>query len=179
MVFTLLSIAGVVQVIVNVQSWIYITLGHAHRQVLYSLVQAAAVIPAYLVGIAWNGIEGLALLYGLTTMVLLVPGFWYAIRGTFVRGSDIAMPLARPAIIAPLCFLAAWWASGSVEHLPSIVELIVGGFAGVAVIAVAHVFGSVRRDTSTILAFAKKARRPQGQRASEAGSGPEPPATGS
>lgn len=158
-VFTLLSIAGVVQVIVNVQSWIYITLGHAHRQVLYSLVQAAVVIPAYLVGIAWNGIEGLALLYGLTTALLLVPGFWYAIRGTFVQGSDIAVPLARPAMIAPLCFVAAWWASRYVERLPSIVELVVGGLAGLAVLVVAHVFKSVRRDTFTILEFAKKARR--------------------
>lgn len=159
-IFALLSIAGVVQVVINVQGWIYITLGHAHRQVLYSVFHAIFVIGAYFVGIRWNGIEGLALLYGLVTLVLLVPGFWYAIRGTFVRGSDILNPLVRPAIIAPLCFAGAAWAASLTDSFPAILQLIVGGVIGLVPLALAHLIPGVRRDTGTIVSFAKQARKP-------------------
>lgn len=159
-VFALLSLAGIAQVVANVQGWIYISLGHTRRHMAYTAVWSIFVVASYVVGLAWNGIEGLALLYGLTTLALLIPGFWYAIRDTFVTGQDIVAPLIRPALIAPICFGAAWWASRAAGDAPAAVQLVLGGVAGLLVLVAAHVVPVIRHDTSSIIAFARQARRP-------------------
>lgn len=157
--FALLAIAGIAQAIGNVQGWLYITLGRAHRQLVYYLITRPLVIAMFFVGVWWNGIEGLALLYGLTTVALLVPGFWAATSGTFVRGwSDICRPLVRPALITPLTFGAAWAAVSATSALPAIVQLLAGGFAGLGILLFALLIPAYRRDAREMLAFVRKAR---------------------
>ena len=96
------------QAIGNVQGWLYITLGRAHRQLVYYLITRPIIIGGFFVGIWWNGMKGLALVYGTVTVLMLVPGFAFAIRGTFVAAADIVRPMVRPALLAPLAFAAAW-----------------------------------------------------------------------
>ncbi|GAA3633393.1 lipopolysaccharide biosynthesis protein [Microbacterium awajiense] len=160
-VFAILAIAGVAQAVGNVQGWIYISLGRAHRQLVYYLITRPIVIAAFFVGIWWAGMNGLALLYGVVTLALLVPGFAVAIHGTFLRGwSDIAAPLVRPAIVAALAFGASWAAGLGVATLPAWLGLLVGGFAGVAVLAAAWLVPAYRRDYRMLLDFVRNARRP-------------------
>lgn len=159
-ILSLLSIAGIAQGIGNVQGWIYISLGRVHRQLVYYVVTRPIVILSFVVGLWWNGVEGLALLYGLTTLALLVPGFWLAIRGTFVRGSDIIVPVLRPAIVVPFMYGAAW-AVGQYTDLPAILHLIVGGVASLVPLAVAMLLPIYRRDLQQILAFVKQVRKPK------------------
>ncbi|MCJ1698765.1 lipopolysaccharide biosynthesis protein [Rathayibacter festucae] len=160
MILSLLSIAGIAQGIGNVQGWIYISLGRVHRQLIYYVVTRPIVIASFFVGIWWNGVEGLALLYGLTTLALLVPGFWLAIRGTFVRGSDIVSPVLRPVLVVPFMFGAAW-AVGAYTDLPAIVHLLVGGLASLVPLALAMAIPAYRRDMNQILAFVKQVRKPK------------------
>lgn len=161
-VFALLAIAGVAQAVGNVQGWLYISLGRAHRQLVYYLVTRPFVIASFFVGVWWNGMDGLALLYGLVTLVLLAPGFAVAIRGTFVRGwQDVASPLVRPALVAAVCFGAAWGAAFAASGLPEILQLLAGGLAGPAVLAAAWVVPPIRRDYRMMLDFVREARRPR------------------
>ncbi|CAN5115809.1 lipopolysaccharide biosynthesis protein [soil metagenome] len=159
-IFALLAIAGVAQAIGNVQGWLYITLGRAHRQLGYYIVTRPIVIGMFFVGIAWNGMEGLALAYGLTTVALLVPGFYLAIRGTFITGSDIITPLVRPVLLAPACFAASWATHIATEDLPQLVQLILIGLAGLSVMALSQLIPAYRADVRAILEFAGRARRP-------------------
>jgi PST family polysaccharide transporter len=159
-ILSLLSIAGIAQGIGNVQGWIYISLGRVHRQLVYYVVTRPLVIGSFFVGLWWNGVEGLALLYGLTTLALLVPGFWLAIRGTFVRGSDVIVPVLRPALVVPFMFGAAW-AVGAYTDLPAIVHLLVGGLASLVPLALAMAIPAYRRDMNQILAFVKQVRKPK------------------
>ncbi len=162
-VFALLAIAGVAQAVGNVQGWLYISLGRAHRQLVYYLVTRPIVIASFFVGIAWNGMNGLALLYGLVTATLLVPGFAVAIRGTFLRGwTDIAAPLVRPALVAALSFGAAYATALWTAALPELVQVIAGGLAGAAVLAAAAILPVYRRDYAMMLDFVRKARKPRG-----------------
>lgn len=162
-VFALLAIAGVAQAVGNVQGWIYISLGRAHRQLVYYLVTRPIVIASFFVGIAWNGMNGLALLYGIVTAVLLVPGFAVAIHGTFLRGwGDIAAPLVRPAVVAVLSFGAAYGTALSTDALPDLVQVIAGGLAGAAVLAAAAALPVYRRDYAMMLDFVRRARKPRG-----------------
>ncbi|SMH27737.1 polysaccharide transporter, PST family [Rathayibacter oskolensis] len=159
-ILSILSIAGIAQGIGNVQGWIYISLGRVHRQLVYYVVTRPLVIASFFVGLWWNGVEGLALLYGLTTLALLVPGFWLAIRGTFVTGADVIVPVLRPALIVPFMYAAAW-AVGAYTDLPSIVHLVVGGLASLVPVALAMAIPAYRRDVQQILAFVKQVRKPK------------------
>jgi PST family polysaccharide transporter len=158
--FSILAIAGVAQAVGNIQGWLYITLGRAHRQLVYYLVTRPLVIGGFVVGLWWNGMVGLALVYGLLTVALLVPGFGLAIRGTFVRGSDIVLPILRPALLAPLAFGAAWWATHVVD-LPPLVEVLLGGVAGLVPLALALAVPAYRRDLAVIVSFVKQTRKPK------------------
>lgn len=160
--FALLAIAGMAQAIGNVQGWLYITLGRAHRQLVYYVITRPIVIAMFFVGVWWNGIDGLALLYGLTTVALLVPGFWAAIHGTFLRGwHDITAPLLRPLILTPVVFAASYEATQFSGGLIPLLQVLCGGAAGAAVLALAFLIPAYRRDYLGILDFVKKARGPK------------------
>lgn len=159
-IFALLGIAGVAQALGKVRGWIYITMGRSHRQFVYDLVARPLVIVGFLVGILWGGIEGLVLVYGGLSLLLLVPGFGFAIVGTFIRAGDIVLPVIRPAIVAVFSYFAA---AAVVQYtaLPNIVELLLGGVAGVIPFGIALAVPHYRRDVTLIWGFAKQMRKPK------------------
>ncbi|KQM82790.1 lipopolysaccharide biosynthesis protein [Agromyces sp. Leaf222] len=163
--FSLLAIAGIAQSIGSVLGWLYITLGRAHRQLVYYLVTRPMVIAGYFLGLWWAGVEGLALVYGLLTMVLLVPGFYYATVGTFVRVGDILKPIYRPVILAPLCFGAAYGVERLTDGLPNIVQLLLGVAAGVLPLFACLAIPAYRRDLAAIIGFVKQVRKPAAAKA--------------
>jgi PST family polysaccharide transporter len=111
--------------------------------------------------VAWNGVNGLALLYGLVTLALLVPGFLVATQGTFLRsGRDIALPLIRPAIAAGLAFGASWITVQLLVDWLAILQVIGGGVAGLVVLGILYLIPGYRRDYRMMLDFVKQARKP-------------------
>ncbi|QAY69506.1 lipopolysaccharide biosynthesis protein [Xylanimonas protaetiae] len=162
-IFALLAIAGVAQAVGNVQGWLYIALGRAHRQLGYYAVTRPLVVAGFFAGIAWDGVQGLALVYGIVTCALLVPGFAYAIHGTFVTGADVVAPLVRPAVLVLPCFAAAFAVSRLVVA-PDAVVLALALAAGVAVLGAALVLPGYRRDVARIVSFARQVRRPRQDR---------------
>jgi hypothetical protein len=96
---------------------------------------------------------------------MLVPGFTVAIRGTFLRGwTDLCAPLIRPVVMTPFAFAASWAVVSLTTGWPAILQVILGGAAGVAAMAVFLVIPVYRRDTKAILDFVLKARRPASRR---------------
>lgn len=158
-IFALLTIAGVAQAIGNVQGWIYISLGRAHRQLVYYVVSRPIIIASFFVGLWWNGVNGLALAYGLVSLAVLVPGFAWAIRGTFVTGRDVVLPVLRPALLVPFAFGAAW--ATTLLALPALVQVLVGGVAGLVPLGLAMAIPAYRRDLAQIIAFVKQTRKPK------------------
>src|SRR5690606_1549411 len=100
-----------------------------------------------------------ALLYGLVSCALLVPGFLLAIRGTFVRPADVFRPVLRPVLLARFGFAAAAAVSAIVPH--PVAALAAGGAAGVAVFALALLIPAYRRDARRIVEVVGRARRPR------------------
>lgn len=158
-IFALLAIAGVAQALGNVSGWLYVSLGRAHRQLAYFAATKPLVIAAFVVGLAWNGVHGLALLYGLVSCALLVPGFLLAIRGTFVRPSDLFHPVVRPALLAPLAFGAAFLVASALPGNP-VAALALGVLAGLAVCGLALLVPAYRSDLRRIVDVVRHARRP-------------------
>ena len=157
-VFSLLAIAGMCHAIANVQGWLYITLGRAHRQLLYFLVTKPVLIAGFFVGVLWNGIYGVAAVYSIVTVLELVPGFVVAIRGTFVRTGDIVRPIVRPLVLAFAGFGAAAAASWFLD-LPNVLTLLIGCAAGVVPAALALLIPAYRRDIRELVSFAGRMRR--------------------
>jgi PST family polysaccharide transporter len=159
-IFALLAIAGVAQALGNVSGWLYVSLGRAHRQLLYFAATKPLIIASFVVGLWWNGVTGLALLYGLVSCVLLVPGFLLAIRGTFVRPSDVLLPVLRPLLLAPFAFAAAA-AVAALAAESALLALLLGALAGVAVFGAALLIPAYRRDAARIVRVVARARRPR------------------
>jgi len=156
-IFALLAIAGVAQAIGNISGWLYVSLGRAHRQLVYFVVTKPLVILSFFLGIWWNGVQGLALLYGLVSCALLIPGFLLAIRGTFVTAGDVFLPVLRPALLAPIAAAAAWGAA-SLLTIP-ILALALGCLAAASVGALAMLIPAYRRDARRMIGVVARARR--------------------
>lgn len=154
--FALLAIAGFAQAIGRLRTWLYISLGHSHRQFLYDLVARPIVILGYFLGILWGGLTGLVITYGVLSLVLLVPGFAFAIRGTFVRPSDIAAPLARPAVMAVMAFGASFVLSRLVPTPNAFLEVAVGLAGALLVISPLFLLKRYRADVAMLVGFVKR-----------------------
>jgi len=159
-IFGLLAIAGFAQAIGAVRTWLYISLGHSHRQFAYDLVARPIVIAGYFVGIAWGGVYGLVITYAALSLIMLIPGFGFAIRGTFVRAGDIVGALPRPVFMAILTFAASAITSGLLDA-PAILQVLAGAAAAAIVVAPLFLFRQYRTDIATLWGFVRQARRPK------------------
>ena len=159
-IFSLLAIAGFAQAIGSVRTWIYISLGHSHRQFRYDLVARPIVIAGYFFGIAWGGVYGLVITYATLSLIMLIPGFGFAIRGTFVRAGDIVGSLPRPVLMAILTFAG----SSVVSHVlnaPPIIQVVAGLAASALLIAPLFLMRKYRADIATLWGFVRQAKRPK------------------
>lgn len=160
--FSILALAGIAQAIGSVLGWLYLTLGRAHKQLVFFVITRPILIAGYLAGIWWAGVEGLALVFGVLSLLLLIPELIYATSGTFMRVRDILAPIARPLVLAPLCFGAAFAVERATDGLPPIVQLALGTAAGVLPLLAALTIPAYRRDLAQILGFVKRVRKPAG-----------------
>lgn len=156
--FSLLAIAGFGQAIGRLRTWVYISLGHSHRQFVYDLVARPLIIGGYFFGLWWGGLNGLVITYGVMTLILLVPGFGFAIRGTFVKAADIALPLLRPALMALAAFVASYFVSRLVGSDIAILEVLVGCAAAGIVALPFFLIPGYRADAASLWAFVGRMR---------------------
>ncbi|WJL94736.1 lipopolysaccharide biosynthesis protein [Microbacterium sp. ET2] len=159
-IFALLGIAGFGQAIGRLRTWIYISLGHSHRQFVYDLVARPLIIAGYLFGIWWGGLYGLVITYGIMTLILLVPGFAFAIRGTFVQGRDIWGPILRPAFMAIIAFGAAFGITRLLPNEIAILEILLGIAAAIVCVGPLFLFRAYRGDVAQLMEFVKRMRKP-------------------
>ncbi|KAA9132911.1 lipopolysaccharide biosynthesis protein [Microbacterium caowuchunii] len=173
-IFTLLAIAGFAQAIGRLRTWIYISLGRSHRQFVYDLVARPMVILGYFFGIWWGGINGLVITYGIISLLLLVPGFAFAISGTFVRGGDIAGPILRPAIMAGVAFCASFGVTRLLPQPFAIVEILIGCVAAVLCAGVLFLIPGYRRDAGKLIDLVTRMRGPKPKEPDTTPSAPAP-----
>lgn len=159
--FSLLAIAGFAQAVGRLRTWLYISLGRSHRQFVYDLVARPVVIGGYFFGLWWGGLSGLVLTYGVLSLLLLVPGFYFAMRGTFMRGRDVVVPIVRPMMMAVLAFAASFGASRLVPSALAITEVVIGCVAAIVVIAPLFLFPAYRRDLDNLWDLVRRMRRPK------------------
>jgi len=76
--------------------WVFVSLGKTHRQLRWSVFEAAIVILGFVVGLPW-GVMGVAASVSITFCMLRYPGILYCFQGTPLTASDLGAVLWRPA----------------------------------------------------------------------------------
>lgn len=176
-IFALLAIAGFAQAIGRLRTWIYISLGHSHRQFVYDLVARPIIIVGYFFGLWWGGIYGLVITYGVASLLLLVPGFAFAIRGTFVRAGDIVLPILRPAFMAMIAFCAAFGVTRLLPQQVAVLEILIGCASAAICAGVLFLIPGYRSDVRLLIGFVQRMRSSKGPQTGTESAAPEVPLT--
>ena len=100
----------------------------------------------------------------------LIPGFAFAIRDTFVRASDIAAPLVRPAVMAVFASAASFTLSRVVPTPTAVLEVAVGVVELCASRrALLFLFKGYRDDVGLFVGFIKRMRWARSRRRPDSG----------
>lgn len=115
--------------------WLMLSSGHADRQFRWELVATPAYLLSFVLGLPWKA-EGVAMAYAITNVLLFIPGFAYAIRGTAIRLTDILAALApgfatSAVLVGVLIAVFTFWSSNP------ILNLVVAAIIGLTILATA------------------------------------------
>ncbi len=96
-IFRFLALAALVQPICNTTGWLYIALGRTDRMFKWGLFASLWIVASFFVGLPY-GPRGVALCYGVATLLLTIPCLVYATRGTPIAMGDIARAVWHPML---------------------------------------------------------------------------------
>ena len=77
--------------------WIFLSLGRAQRQAWWSGLTTVVTVVAFVIGTSW-GVEGVAVAFSITRVLLLIPTLVFTCAGTVVSWTGILATAVRPAI---------------------------------------------------------------------------------
>jgi O-antigen/teichoic acid export membrane protein len=140
---TLLALAGATRTLTASTISVQYALGRPHLQTYTTGLQALTLLPMVTAGVKILGLEGAAWAYLLHALLVFMPvSFWFLLRRTPVRLSDVLQPLWRPTLAAAAMFAVvkpladAWAAPESLVALPRLLVLVaLGALIYVGVVA--------------------------------------------
>ena len=98
--FQILAVAAMLQPLANTTGWLYIPLGRTARLLRWKLMTGWFNPLLMLIGVLHAGVEGVAWAVVISTIVLTIPGIWYASAGTPLRVADVLIVSVRPIAAA-------------------------------------------------------------------------------
>jgi PST family polysaccharide transporter len=105
--FRWLAVAGFLQMVSRTFSWLFTTSGRSKAMAIWAGTSAPITVAAFAIGLHW-GISGVAAAYAVAQTLLIMPGIWWAVRGTPVTLPDVAAAVWRPAVVAVATGAAAF-----------------------------------------------------------------------
>jgi PST family polysaccharide transporter len=97
--FIALAPAAVLSTLTNSVGWVYHSLGHAHRQLRWTLFAVPIYLGGFAIGLPF-GPEAVAASFSITLSILFLPTFWFAFQGTPLKVSELLGVLWRPVTAA-------------------------------------------------------------------------------
>jgi len=94
--FEILAYAAVFQPVANLNGVLYASTGRVRTQFRWGCFTATLVVAAFCLGIP-HGVRGVAVAYAIVVNVILLPGWWVALRGTPVTLGRFFSTLMVPA----------------------------------------------------------------------------------
>jgi PST family polysaccharide transporter len=133
-VFRLLAPAALAASFADAARWVLLSRGRADRELRWSLAELAVLALAVMLGVR-GGLLGVAAGVCAARLALTVPRLVFSLRGSPVRGRDVAGVLWRPSVASAAAVLAAaaLHASGMLAGASALVTLLcVGAVFGLA-----------------------------------------------
>ncbi|MDQ1539683.1 MAG: hypothetical protein QOH29_409 [Actinomycetota bacterium] len=123
--FRWLAVAGFLQMVSRTFTWLFTTSGRSRAMAIWAGVSAPVAVASFVVGLHW-GITGVATAYAIVQTGLILPGIWFAVRGTPVRMSDVADAVWRSAVVAGVVGGAATVVRLALAGAPAFTILLAG-----------------------------------------------------
>ena len=149
-IFEILAFAGMIISLRSTNGWLFVSTGQTGRQAAWALVNRPVIIAGIIVGVPW-GVTGVA--WGLVGahVVLLVPSFIVAVKGTAVHLLDFWRGTWRPGVLG-----AAVYAIGTLVHskldAAAWLVIVAGVLSSVVLMALAmRWWPAVRRDVHDLI----------------------------
>ncbi|MEZ0491246.1 lipopolysaccharide biosynthesis protein [Kineococcus sp. TBRC 1896] len=145
-VFRWLSVAGLLQVVGFTNGWLYATSGRSWAWARWALISRPVLIASFFIGLPW-GIDGVAIAYAVSQLILTPIGIARAGKGTPVSLRDVLRTSVRPAVVAAVCGGVAAATGMLVPDASGLVQLVVrGGAAGLAGVLLVVLWPRARRE---------------------------------
>ncbi|MDM7855578.1 lipopolysaccharide biosynthesis protein [Cellulomonas alba] len=166
-----LAVAGIFQTLAYVGYWVYLSRGLTKQLLHYTLVSSAIRIVCVVGGSIW-GVVGVAAGYALAPMLAWPLSLWWLNRVTRLPVRSLYGGAARVLVVGLAAGLGSGGTAWALRSAPSIVELVAGVAAGLAVAAlVILAVPALRRDVPTVRSAVRAAlRRPRRGASGHAGS---------
>jgi O-antigen/teichoic acid export membrane protein len=97
--FIALAPAAVLSTLTNSVGWVYHSLGHATRQLRWTLFAVPVYLAGFVIGLPF-GPEAVAASFSITLSILFLPTFWFAFRDTPLTVAELLGVLWRPVVAA-------------------------------------------------------------------------------
>jgi len=150
-IFQVLAIGGAVLIVGNTNSWLFISTGQTGRMALWALASRPVIVFGFFIGLPFGAL-GVAWGFAGANLLLVLPAFVVAVRGTPVRVVDIWLSTWRALLLSALVFSVGVVVTrelGSVSPW-AVMGTSVGGMIVVMALA-AIMWSSVRKDVRQIL----------------------------
>lgn len=103
-IFRILAFAGIIQPIVNLVGWVYITLGQTDRMMKLGFFTSPMFILSFIIGLKWGAI-GVAASYAIFNYILFIPIFWIAFRKSPLNVTSVFKNIWKPMVIGVTMFI--------------------------------------------------------------------------
>lgn len=144
--FQILAVAGLFQAAAFSSYWVFLSHGLTTRHFVYMLVTRPFVIAIIIFGAVW-GVEGVALAYALTAVLLWPTGTLFLVGKTTAPLLRLFLNALRMIIVYGIAATASWAITLTMPDALPIVRILIGfGVFVVALAVIALVFPPFRRD---------------------------------
>ena len=142
-IFRLLAIGAIAQPISFTTGWLFMAVGRTREMLQWGAVGVSIIVASFIIGLPY-GPKGVALCYSCAVLIWVVPGMYFAVRGTGISLMDAfgaaAPPVVATAIAAPAALAIKWWL-GPEMPLWATLGLGAAAMAVVYLAAVLYLFG--------------------------------------
>jgi O-antigen/teichoic acid export membrane protein len=138
-IFTYFAPGIGVMIVYYIHGWIHVSIGRADRWFLWSLVEWAVTLGAFLVGLPY-GPQGIAVAWCVSYWILAVPGMWYAGKPIGLGVGQVVGVVWRYVFASAGAGAVTFFASRSFTALAKVPG---GGGAALRIVCVTAVFGAL------------------------------------
>lgn len=157
--FRILSVTAIIQPIMNITGWVFITLGRTDRMVKLAYITIPLCILAFVIGLPW-GPRGVACSYSVYNLIIFYPLLRVTFKDTLIRPVEVLERCWRPLVLSLIMLPAILITKGALHNQPTFLRGSASAAIGLAAFGIAALlWPAVQRDYHEIKSLFQSAKR--------------------